>query len=812
METAANNGQKLKPRLSAQMKPRLSAQMALALALTVGGWVLYGATMAPGLLFGDSGELQFALPIGGLIHPTGYPLYGLLGWLWTHATFWWPEPATRVNAFSVLWGGIALGLFFLVTQHLLVRVLPRQSDVSRQVCGMMAALLLAVSPTWWSQATIAEVYTLNAALMLAIFYLLLRWAAAHRAGETGAGRWLNAAAVMFGFSLTHHQTTVLLLPAFVLFILRVQPGLALQLRRLLILLVCAGLPLLLYLTIPWRALHTPYARLELSPGNVLQLYAGGLSGFVQWATGVRFAGSLRSMQAALAQAPQALTWARLQFGIVGLALAALGALHLLLRQRRGMLTLTGAALLALLGFNLFYGIGDIAVMYIPIYMLLGLWLATGLAALVQVGDRLARGRDWNLSLLIPTVLLVWPIVWLVWRFPMYDLSQHNSATAFWEQIFSQPIPANAILVSNDRDEMTPLWYYQLVRREHQDLTGLFPLIVTDSGFNNVVRVVESALSLGGGRPVILVKPMPGLEVKFDVTATGQVMRVNGPAVTRTPERPLNVRLGEVLRLTGYGTDPTSQLRPGGALRVTLYWQPQQALDADYTGFVQLLDASGAKVAQGNDHLAGGLYYPTSLWRPGEILRDVFTMTLPSTLQPGAYTLLTGMYRINQASGEIQPLAAPLAMGKIGLLPDVARAVTPAERPLNVELGDSILLLGYSLRRSDTALEVILQWQTARYINADYTVFVHLLDPTRAIVAQHDGEPAEGLAPTSIWVPGQPIRDEHRLLLPSNMAPGTYTLVCGMYDPVTRDRLAVTGGPMSQQGDSLFLEEVTFFTR
>lgn len=80
---------------------------------------------------------------------------------------------TWVNAFSVLWGGIVLGLFFLVTQHLLIWVLPKQSDVSRRFAAWQPRSLLAVSPTWWSQATIAEVYTFNAVLMLAIFYLLL---------------------------------------------------------------------------------------------------------------------------------------------------------------------------------------------------------------------------------------------------------------------------------------------------------------------------------------------------------------------------------------------------------------------------------------------------------------------------------------------------------------------------------------------------------------------------------------------------------------------------------------------------------------
>lgn len=794
------------------MIAELSAQRGLSLALMVGGWALYGATMAPGLLFGDSGELQFALPIGGLIHPTGYPLFAVLGWLWTRLTLWWPEPATRVNAFSVLWGGVALGLFFLVTQHLLLRVLPLQSALSRRLCGLFATILFAISPTWWSQAVIAEVYTFNAALMLALLYLLLRWAAAFRSGQTHAGRWLNAAGVIFGLGLAHHQTTVLLAPAAIFFMLRVQPVIALQLRRLAVLLLCALLPLLLYLTIPWRAQFTPYARVELSDGQALQLYEASFDGFVQWATGVRFAGALRTPEAALAQLPQALAWADQQFGSLGLALATLGVFHLLLRQRRGMLTLTGAALLGLLAFNLFYGIGDIAVMYIPVYLLLGIWLATGLAALVQTAARFKASATRALPIIAPAALLVWPLVWLIVRFPLFDLSQQNKAATWWEQILSQPIPANAILVSNDRDEMTPLWYYQFVRGEHRDLTGLFPQIMPGSGFSDVARVVESALNQGDGRPVVLVKPMAGLEVKFALTALGQVVRVNGPAVTRTPERPLDLAMGDALRLTGYGTDPTKQLRPGGALVVTLYWQPQQKLDADYTGFVQLLNAAGEKVAQGADHPAGGLYYPTSLWRPGELLRDVFTITLPSTLQPGAYSILAGMYRTQGVTNSLQVLAPPLIIGKIGLLPDAARPATEPERPLHVELGDRILLLGYSLRRSDTALEIILQWQAARYMDTDYVVFVHLLDHSGNIVTQHDGEPAEGLASTSIWAPGQAIRDEHRLLLPTDIAPGTYTLVCGMVDRVTRERLPVTDGPLSPQTGSLFLEEVIFLAR
>ncbi|MBK6431815.1 MAG: DUF2723 domain-containing protein [Anaerolineae bacterium] len=147
--------------------------------------------------------------------------------------------------------------------------------------------------------------------MLAVIYLVLRWAAAQRAGQATAGRWLNATGVMFGLSLTHHQTTVLLAPAVMLFMLRVQPAIALLLRRLTILLLCAGLPLLLYLTIPWRAQFTLRPRgIEQRPcAATVRIEPQRLHAMDHRRA---FAGALRTAEAALARLPQALTRAREQ--------------------------------------------------------------------------------------------------------------------------------------------------------------------------------------------------------------------------------------------------------------------------------------------------------------------------------------------------------------------------------------------------------------------------------------------------------------------------------------------------------------------
>jgi len=163
--------------------------------------------------------------------------------------------------------------------------------------------------------------------------------------------------------------------------------------------------------------------------------------------------------------------------------------------------------------------------------------------------------------------------------------------------------------------------------------------VQDPGWGNVTQVVERALETG--RSVYLIKSMPGLEVKFALQPTEGLMEVLGPAASGPPERTSGLVLADTVRLHGY--DLGSPLEAGGVLEVALHWQPLAEMDGDYTSFVHLLDAEGQKVAQ-SDHLPGGVYYPTSLWQPGEMLLDVHCLVLPEALGPAPRTLLVGFYQ------------------------------------------------------------------------------------------------------------------------------------------------------------------------
>ena len=187
-------------------------------------------------------------------------------------------------------------------------------------------------------------------------------------------------------------------------------------------------------------------------------------------------------------------------------------------KRRGwaVLALTGGFFVAQVAFNLFYAIGDIYVFYIPAYLVWVMWMAFGAWAIVLLatGCSLGRGNvhgagrspqpgSWRSS-----SWLRLPIGPRSYSGPGCKRSTDDSARGSWEALLKSDLPQGAILVSNDRDEMAPLWYLSYVEGRRRDLTGLFPLIQPGPAWSDVVRVTDLALQTG--RPTYLVKPMPGL--------------------------------------------------------------------------------------------------------------------------------------------------------------------------------------------------------------------------------------------------------------------------------------------------------------
>ena len=266
-----------------------------------------------------------------------------------------------------------------------------------------------------------------------------------------------------------------------------------------------------------------------------------------------------------------------------------------------------------------------------------------------------------------------------------------------------------------------------------------------------------------------------------------------------------VAFGQELALVGWSLWPAtaqrdwSHFKPGDTLRLDVVWQAQRALETDYTAFAHLVDGEGQGWA-GDDHQPHEGLYPTSAWGAEEMVRDTFTLTVPTDAPAGLYDVQVGWY--NSATQE--RLAVDGGTSKrVGVVPvDWQGTGSEALSPLDIDFGleshRAIRLEGYGWQVRPEGLEVTLRWRATGYPQGDYHVFVHLVDGEE-ILGQGDGPPLDGRWPTLLWVPGVALDDVHRVPLPAGVAADRHSLLVGLYDPATGMRL-----PASSGGDAVRL--------
>ena len=171
--------------------------------------VVYVASLRTGIAYWDSGELQTVPYILGIPHPSGFPAYVLVGWLWSHLTPW-GDPAYRMNLLSA----VAMSAAALTVAAALLEL-----AVEPLFAGG-AALVFGVSWIPWGHATHADVHPLALAAIGASFWSALRWR------RRGSQRALVGCALAAAFALAVHSGTVLIVPGIMLVALGRRPSLA----------------------------------------------------------------------------------------------------------------------------------------------------------------------------------------------------------------------------------------------------------------------------------------------------------------------------------------------------------------------------------------------------------------------------------------------------------------------------------------------------------------------------------------------------------------------------------------------------------
>jgi hypothetical protein len=257
-----------------------------------------------------------------------------------------------------------------------------------------------------------------------------------------------------------------------------------------------------------------------------------------------------------------------------------------------------------------------------------------------------------------------------------------------------------------------------------------------------------------------------------------------PAQLAAIQHPIGVDLGGQMRLLGYDL-VQPQVRPGGQLELTLYWEILAPMERDWSVFVHLNDpVINAPVAQRDRYPGHGLL-STRLLEPGQLLQDRVVVNVSGTVYaPSQARLVVGLYDFASGGGERLKTEAGDDNIDLGPIQIIAPADSAFSNPVRYNFGDQVALIGYKaeprrLRPGDT-LTLTLYWQALDQMTADYTAFTHVRnveDPSNRIFGQHDQILPGG---SSTWQKGQTVEAVYELTLAPATPPEVYEIEVGVY--------------------------------
>ena len=358
---------------------KMTKTTTFAAAVFVATLIVYIATLPPDILPGDSGELvaaSYTLSIG---HPPGFPLFLMLGKIFSSAVAV-GSVAYRYNLLSAVMASATAAITLLILVRVGVGLL----------LGSLVAFGLATLGSYWLQATTGDVYTLNGLFTALLLYIAL-------AGKRHGARALLVLAFVGGLAISHHLTLVYALAsALLILMLRTEARPQPKTVALSVFLFLLGLSVWLY--IPIRSNQAP----PLSWGDTSSLH-----GFLNHVTAQTYRWRLRTFDVGHRLADLARYFKVLSHAS-GLPLALLACLGIFLNLRRPRLI---GGFLLLIGFYaahyVVYNIPDIDSHIFPALIAVATLAALGLQRVAALRGIPGRATATGLAAVVIIVNFVY---------------------------------------------------------------------------------------------------------------------------------------------------------------------------------------------------------------------------------------------------------------------------------------------------------------------------------------------------------------------------------------------------------------------
>lgn len=423
--------------------------MTISLLISVFTFIIYFLGVSPSIFGGDSGDIILAAYFGGVAHPSGYPLNSIIGWFFTHLPIGM-SVAYRANLMMAVFESLIVGLAFLTIYKL----------TKNGFVALAASLVLAFTPLFWLYAHVAEVFQLNLLLVAVSVYFLIAWRQADKNKRNI--RLLYLSLVFWGLAVFHHQTSILLAPAYFLLIYKTDKKIFAKFKSLLKLLAFFLVGFFPYIYVPFAAFaKTPINWTDASNlGNLIRLITRADYG--SFIASKSFVGA-RAMERVL-QVLSYFGFVKSDFTLFGILLMILGAVYLLRREKVLFWFLflaaffSGPFFLAYASFALtgsfLFGIWERFLLLS--YFFLAIFLSFGIKAVFEfVVDKFLKKirfqsiRRGVLILIFGFSFLAFPLTLLLINYPKTDLSGFKLGDWLGHDVLVSSKPNSLIFVFDD---------------------------------------------------------------------------------------------------------------------------------------------------------------------------------------------------------------------------------------------------------------------------------------------------------------------------------------------------------------------------
>lgn len=450
--------------------------------------IIYIITLAPSVMEIDTGELAAVQSTLGIAHPTGYPLFTMIGYLFLKI----PLPLTKIyqaNLLAALYCTAAL-LFFMKSLIVLFDFSFNQNPIHQKekrnrkkdhqpvisyvltnfekiFIAVITTFILAFNLTFWQQSVSTEVYSLQALLFSLIFYFAIKFFTTEKPSVKEC--LLLSAALAIGF--TNHMTTLLFIPGLAyLFFAKMGFSKSVFKKIGLMALVFFGVLAIVYSYLFIRAAQNP----SLNWGNTFDF-----EHFYRHVSGKQYqVWMFSSIEAAKTQLGNYITGLPAVFAYIPLIFSVIGIFRVY-RLNKKLFTFFLITYLFSVLYTINYSIHDLESYFLLSYMILSVFTGYGLAIAFNWGKN--KFNNAKLNYAVPGLIVVFAFI--------LNFSKADSSGVYVYEDYTKTIlnsvPQNSIVFSYQWDYLiSPSYYFQKVENYRRDVVIIDKELLRRSWYYN----------------------------------------------------------------------------------------------------------------------------------------------------------------------------------------------------------------------------------------------------------------------------------------------------------------------------------------